>query len=211
MTAYVLCRINAFISNSSCEDSESDLLYKPKLDNIRIKSMREAGASDFHSFDRDVSNSALHKISLNRPFSPELFVQASRSKEQVPLTKSYLAAANRNLAVSTLRLWQSDGTKRKTKSVYNLQDCMVQNKKCLMMMASVSLMSISEKRVFTKKLQNVMVVPGNIFAKCHEIAEKEKLIQSPLAHGHLCISCLSGNYKSGSNSEENFFSITSVN
>ena len=93
------------------------------------------------------SNLALNKISP-RPFSPDPF--HSSQQHQIPLTKGYLAAANRNLAVSTLKLWQAPGAqiatgaaasaaaggttntnligdkvKRKTKSVYNLNDCIV--------------------------------------------------------------------------------------
>ena len=47
------------------------------------------------------SSLALNKIS-SRPFSPDPFCHSQQ--HQIPLTKGYLAAANRNLAASTLKV-----------------------------------------------------------------------------------------------------------
>ena len=47
------------------------------------------------------SSLALNKIS-SRPFSPDPFGHSQQ--HQIPLTKGYVAAANRNLAASTLRV-----------------------------------------------------------------------------------------------------------
>ena len=124
----------------SCESENSSL----KANNHQV--VNECRPSQ--SFDRDMSRLnrgydirkqgqstlALHKISVGscspRPISPEW--------HNVPLTKGYLNAANRHLAASTLRLWQGSScggsstllgeinkAKRKTKSVYNLKDCIV--------------------------------------------------------------------------------------
>jgi len=138
--------------NRSYEEQsyESDL-YKPKMDNARIRMMKESEFTNSTSYDKDISkleqgqsSLALNKIS-SRPFSPDPFHHSQQ--HQIPLTKGYMAAANRNLAVSTLKLWQDkpgssgfpgsgeartnlgafagDKVKRKAKSVYNLNDCNV--------------------------------------------------------------------------------------
>ena len=80
----------------------------------RLPDLKETRST--RSFDRDIDQN---------PSSTSAF----------PLTKGYLNAEKRHLATSTLKLWQGGGSnlnsgdmnqnKRKTKSVYNLQDCMV--------------------------------------------------------------------------------------
>ena len=99
------------------EESSVDLdTSRPRLfDNARYKHMR---IPECQSFDRELYSGE------KRSFSPE--------SHNVPLTRGYLAAANRNLAASTLKLWQSGGSadssgknggeRRKTKSSYNLND-----------------------------------------------------------------------------------------
>lgn len=104
------------------EESSVDLdTSRPRLfDNARYKHMR---IPECQSFDRE-----LYSGHQQRSFSPEHSSHATN----VPLTRGYLAAANRNLAASTLKLWQSGGSGdssgksaaagRKTKSSYNLND-----------------------------------------------------------------------------------------
>ena len=87
---------------------------------------------DHNEDQHGASSLALHKL----PGSTRILIPSSDQQPHFPLTKGYLNAANRQLAASTLKLWQGGAngnllagdlskTKRKTKSVYNLEDCMV--------------------------------------------------------------------------------------
>ena len=106
---YQTKRSTKSVDEESCTDF--DLYSRPRLfDNARYKHMR---IPECQSFDRDISG-----LQSGRSFSPD------HTSSNVPLTRGYLAAANRNLAASTLKLWQGDASKekRKTKSSYNLND-----------------------------------------------------------------------------------------
>ena len=96
------------VDEESCDGDYS----RPRLlDNARYKHISRI--PECRSFDRDISGFQ----NPTRSFSPD------HISSNVPLTRGYLAAANRNLAASTLKLWQSGDSNKKTRSSYNLNDC----------------------------------------------------------------------------------------
>ncbi len=121
-----------------------------------LASHKLADCRPARSYDRDIGECsqglnkvrhgqsilALHKVSTGsssvRSFSPDVSY-LSESSAHLPNTKRFLTKANRHLAASTLRLWQTGSgggpasvmasaavmrplNKRKTRSFYNLQE-----------------------------------------------------------------------------------------
>jgi hypothetical protein len=129
--------------------SEADHHHHPTTNND-LKSRLISECRSTRSFDRDMSTldrasglkqyeklgqstMALYKISTSPKSQFNSSADSASGEQNVSLTKGYLKAASRHLAASTLRLWQAGALptaadhlsrqKRKTKSSYNLKDC----------------------------------------------------------------------------------------